>query len=146
MAILRITKEFRFEGAHALRGYDGKCKHIHGHSYLLYVTVEGTPLTRQGEHGSGMIIDFKIIKNIVNQTIIEKFDHALVMQEGTPLTKEIESAYGNVIVVPMRPTSENMICHFAQEITKALPPQAKLYSLKLYETAGSYVEWFADDK
>lgn len=143
MPILRITKEFRFEGAHALRGYEGKCQHIHGHSYLLYVTVEGTPDAAEGKHGSGMILDFKIVKNIVNQTIIEKFDHALVMQEGTPLTAEIEAAYGNVVVVPFRPTSENMISLFAEEISKALPSQAKLYSLKLYETVGSYVEWFA---
>ena len=39
MSIIRITKEFRYEGAHALLGYDGKCRHIHGHSYILYVTV-----------------------------------------------------------------------------------------------------------
>lgn len=144
MAVLRITKEFRFEGAHALTGYDGKCKHIHGHSYLMYVTIQGAPETQEGKHGSGMIIDFKIIKNIVNKAVIEKFDHALVMQQGTPLTEEIASAYGNVVVLPFRPTSENMVCYFAEEIEKHLPIEAKLYSVKLYETAESYVEWFAE--
>ncbi len=43
MAIIRITKAFNFEMAHALLGYKGPCKHIHGHSYELFVTVKGKP-------------------------------------------------------------------------------------------------------
>jgi 6-pyruvoyltetrahydropterin/6-carboxytetrahydropterin synthase len=43
MTKLRVTKEFRFEGAHALADYDGKCRFIHGHSYRLFVTLKGTP-------------------------------------------------------------------------------------------------------
>ena len=43
--MIEITKEFCFEGAHSLMGYDGKCCHIHGHSYKLYVTVEGNPIS-----------------------------------------------------------------------------------------------------
>ena len=58
MPTLRLTKEFRFEGAHALTGYDGKCRHIHGHSYILYVTVKGTPSNPEGTPKSGMLIDF----------------------------------------------------------------------------------------
>lgn len=146
MAILRMTKEFRFEGAHSLRGYDGKCKHIHGHSYLLYVTVEGIPSEDNGTHGEGMIIDFKILKKIVNESIVDRFDHALVLEQGTPLTQELTNSYGNVIITPFRPTSENMICHFAEKIKEKLPFGTKLHSLKLYETAGSYIEWFDDSK
>jgi len=48
MPTLRLTKQFRFEGAHALTGYDGKCRHIHGHSYILFVTVKGTPSNPDG--------------------------------------------------------------------------------------------------
>ena len=39
--MIRITKEFKFEMAHALHGYDGLCKNIHGHSYKLWVTIRG---------------------------------------------------------------------------------------------------------
>ena len=44
MSKIRITKKFRFEAAHALYGYDGKCKNIHGHNYKLFVTVIGAPV------------------------------------------------------------------------------------------------------
>ena len=55
--IIRLTKEFTFEAAHALEGYDGLCREIHGHSYRLFVTVKGTPCADESNpevrHGDG---------------------------------------------------------------------------------------------
>lgn len=145
MPTLRITKEFRFEGAHALTGYDGKCRHIHGHSYLLYVTVKGCPLDSDGEPKNGMLIDFSDLKRIVNEKIIDIYDHSLILRESSPLAEEIAGAYKRVIAVPFQPTCENLITHFARIIQKALPEGVSLYSMKLHETATSYVEWFESD-
>ena len=145
MATLRITKEFRFEGAHALLGYNGKCRNIHGHSYILYVTVKGEPLKDNSDSGNGMVIDFKLLKDIVNTNIIDKFDHALVLEEGTPLSAELSQEYPNVILTNFRPTTENLICFFAHTLKEHLPNGAELFSLRLHETASSYIEWFAQD-
>ncbi len=145
MSIIRITKEFRFEGAHALFNYDGKCKHIHGHSYILYVTVKGSPAITDGEPKDGMLMDFTDLKAIVNSNIIDKFDHAIILRDRALLTEEIAQAYGNVIVTDFQPTCENMISYFASKIKENLPENVSLFSLKLYETATSYVEWFAED-
>ena len=57
MSTIRVTKSFSFETAHALYGYDGLCKNIHGHSYKLYVTVIGTPITDSSNVKFGMVID-----------------------------------------------------------------------------------------
>ena len=54
--MIRITKEFKFEMAHALHGYDGLCKNIHGHSYRLWVTVEGAVKNSPGNKKDGMLI------------------------------------------------------------------------------------------
>ncbi len=65
MSIIRITKEFQFEMAHALVGYDGPCKNIHGHSYKLKVTVKGKVKDWTSDSDDGMGVDFgkpKIIK------------------------------------------------------------------------------------
>lgn len=145
MAKLRITKEFRFEGAHALMNYNGKCKNIHGHSYILYVTVVGEAKTDPNGPDNGMVIDFKLLKDIVNKNVIDKFDHALVLEEGTPLSNELSTEYPNVYLTNFRPTTENLICFFAQTIKENLPQGINLYSLKLHETASSYIEWFAED-
>lgn len=56
--IIRLTKEFTFEAAHALEGYDGLCREIHGHSYRLFVTVKGTPCADESNPKFGMVMDF----------------------------------------------------------------------------------------
>lgn len=145
MGIVRLTKEFRYEGAHALMGYDGKCRHIHGHSYILYVTVKGIPSSDIASPKCGMLLDFTELKKIVNEAIVFKFDHALTIREGAPLIDELKAQYDNIIVLPFQPTCENLVIHFAELLSQKLPKEVKLFSLKLYETATSYVEWFAEE-
>ena len=76
--LLRLTKRFTFEMAHALPSYSGKCHNIHGHSYKLFVTVEGEPSLAEGSP-TGMVIDFGQIKEMVQQHIVDHFAHALVL-------------------------------------------------------------------
>ena len=145
MSVLRITKEFRFEGAHALAGYDGKCRNIHGHSYIMYITVKGEPLKGTDSPKEGMVVDFKELKAVVNDNIIDKFDHALVLRNDIPLAQELAASYPNVIMVDFQPSTENLICHFAEILKKKLPQGAELFSIKMHETAGSFAEWYASD-
>lgn len=145
--IVRITKQFSFEAAHALWEYDGPCRNIHGHSYLLYVTVKGTPNAEPGHPKQGMLIDFSVLKRIVNDLIINPMDHALLVNANTPhaeLTRGVEM-FGKIVAVPYQPTCENMVCDFADRIRKALPEGVSLHSIRLHETATAYAEWFAED-
>jgi len=148
MSKIRITKQFSFETGHALYGYDGKCKNVHGHSYKLSVTVIGTPITDTNNVKYGMVIDFSDLKKIVKSEIVDKFDHATVFNKNTPhieLARELESRDHNVILVEYQPTSENMVLDFAEKIKSQLPPQIQLFSLKLQETDTSFAEWYASD-
>ncbi|MCI1719493.1 MAG: 6-carboxytetrahydropterin synthase QueD [Bacteroidales bacterium] len=145
MAILRITKEFRFECAHALKGYDGKCSHIHGHSYTLRVTVKGEPISDPKSPKYGMVIDFNDLKRIVCDNIVDKFDHALVLSRESPLVEEISKAYGNTVITDFQPTSENLVAYFAALIRDELPEGVELYALKLGETSTSSARWYAED-
>ncbi len=147
LPVIRITKEFRFEAAHALWNYDGPCRNIHGHSYILYVTVKGHPEASPGAPKQGMLIDFSILKQIVNEHIVDVFDHALLVNANTPHASlaEKNNLFGKLAAVPYQPTCENMIRDFAGRIKKALPDGVQLHSLRLHETASSYAEWFAED-
>ena len=69
MSKIRITKKFRFEAAHALYGYDGKCKNIHGHNYKLFVTIIGKPISNQSDVKFGMVMDFDDLKKIVKNNL-----------------------------------------------------------------------------
>ena len=145
---IRISKDFDFEMAHALWGYDGKCKDIHGHSYRLTVTIKGAVIQDKNHVKNGMVLDYGDLKNIINPLIIDKLDHALVLNGDSPHKKIVntkDSPFGKVIFVPYQPTCENMIASFAQDIINVLPKELELTYLKLRETQSSYAEWFIED-
>ncbi len=148
MGKIRITKQFNFETGHALYGYDGKCRNVHGHSYKLSVTVIGQPITDNSHVKQGMVIDFGDLKKIVKEEIVDQFDHATVFNKNTPhveLAKELLDRGHNVILANYQPTSENMVLDFAAKINARLPVNIKLHSLKLQETDTSFAEWYASD-
>ena len=148
MSNIRITKQFSFETGHALYGYDGKCKNVHGHSYHLDVTVIGQPISDSTHVKFGMVIDFSDLKKIVKEEIVTVFDHATVFNKNIPhveLANELASRGHDVILVGYQPTSEMMVIDFAEKIKKRLPETIKLHALKLQETTTSFAEWHASD-
>lgn len=147
MSRIRITKEFSFEMAHALIGYDGPCRNIHGHSYSLQVTVIGNPIEETNHPKLGMVMDFSDLKHIVKKTIVDVFDHALVLNKAMePLMNDsIIHQFSHVIFLDYQPTSELMVADFAGRISNELPSDLKLYRVLLRETATSFAEWYAAD-
>lgn len=148
MAVIRLTKEFSFEAAHALDGYDGPCREIHGHSYRLFVTVAGRPVADPENPKYGMVMDFGVLKRIVNEQIVSRFDHAFVLRDserGHAVREALGERFSNIVVVDYQPTCENMLADFARRITSRLPEGVRLHSLRLHETATSFAEWFAED-
>jgi len=148
MSNIRITKQFNFETGHALYGYDGKCRNVHGHSYKLSVTVIGQPIQDNSNVKFGMVIDFSDLKKIVKEEIVDQFDHATVFNKNTPhveLAKELSDRGHHVLLVDYQPTSEMMVIDFAEKIKNRLPNNIKLFSVKLQETETSFAEWFAGD-
>ncbi|TAK33935.1 MAG: 6-carboxytetrahydropterin synthase [Saprospiraceae bacterium] len=144
---IRLTKSFSFEMAHALPGYDGACKNIHGHSYRLKVTIAGSPMRQSGHPKDGMVMDFKVLKNIVKVQIEDVFDHALVLPESSSgeLVSMLQERFENVVLTPFQPTCENLLLHFIGKIRPELSPEVELKVVRLYETAASYAEWNAED-
>jgi 6-pyruvoyltetrahydropterin/6-carboxytetrahydropterin synthase len=144
---IRVTKEFRFEAAHALKGYDGPCRNVHGHSYELSVTVTGTPILDETSAKLGMVMDFGDLKRLIKQEIIDQFDHALILHASIATEKlpDLGEPFSKVLLVPYQPTSENFLIDFAARIQRIIPSSVFLHSLRLRETATSYAEWFYDD-
>jgi 6-pyruvoyltetrahydropterin/6-carboxytetrahydropterin synthase len=144
--MIRITKEFKFEMAHALHGYDGLCKNIHGHSYKLWVTVKAEVRQENGHAKDGMVIDFEGLKEIVKPEIIDKYDHSLVLNANSPHASIDLSAFEKVFYLPYQPTSENLVMDFATIIQSKIPKGITLCKVVLSETASSFAEWNLEDK
>ena len=134
-----LTKEFSFEMAHALKGYDGACKNIHGHSYVLEITVSGLPKIDDAHPKNGMLIDFKELKKVVNANVVGLFDHALVLKSDHFV--DLDFGDQKVVRTSFQPTCENFCLYIAEVLKGAFNAAVELDKIKLYETATSFCEW-----
>lgn len=146
--IIRLTKEFTFEAAHALEGYDGLCREIHGHSYRLFVTVKGTPCADESNPKFGMVMDFGELKRIVNEQILSRLDHAF--RHAPHGRKHPCSGTDRLSLRPHRAGRLSAYVReyargFAARIEANRPSHVKLHALRLHETATSFAEWMAED-
>jgi 6-pyruvoyltetrahydropterin/6-carboxytetrahydropterin synthase len=148
MPRIRVTKRFNWEMSHALLDYDGLCRNLHGHSYLMYATVIGEPLDNESHPKYGMVIDFSDFKKLINELIVERFDHSVVLNKKEMIDKlnTAHPMFERLILLDYQPTCELMVADFANQIQAILPENLSLHSLRLYETATSYAEWFAEDQ
>ena len=101
--------------------------HGHGHNYVVEVTLEGEP-----DAVTGMVVDLKLLKEILHERVVDAMDHRHLNHEVPPF---------NEIV----PTVENV----AREIWRRLQPSlqfghARLHNVRLYETADLYVDYAED--
>ncbi len=133
--------------AHALYGYDGPCKNIHGHTYKLSVTLKGKTISKSGHPKDGMVMDFSDFKKIVTSNVIEIFDHSLVLNQHSPhaTLPELRNNFEKINYVPYQPSCENLIIDFLNRIRIHLPSHIILNSIKLEETPTSFAEWFMED-
>ena len=144
---VRVTKKFTIDMAHALYGYDGPCKNIHGHTYHLSVTVIGKVDQSNDSPKQGMVVDFTDLKRIVNERVVDVFDHALVLNEHAPYTKNdlIRNEFEKVILTDYQPSCENLLLEFKNRIQGVLPANIALLCIRLDETPSSYAEWVRTD-
>ena len=149
MEALSVTRDFTFEMAHHLPGHDGLCVNIHGHSYLLSVTLRGIPLNNPGTAKDGMLIDFGDLKSIVEKAVLELLDHTLVLRDSTE-SQEVKRALHNigvekVLLLPNQPTCENMLLFIKDKLLAVMPEQLTLTQIQLRETANTRAEWRLDE-
>lgn len=141
--MIRLTKVFHFETAHAIHGYDGKCKNIHGHSYELHVTISGEMPEGDFIPAPGFIVDFKEIKQ-AGKEVLQLLDHKIVLSETFIKVHPELQPHENLVIWPYEPTAENILLHIKRIFDRNLPATVKPVHLRLYETKDSYAEWLAD--
>lgn len=144
---IRVTKKFMFDMAHALYGHDGACANIHGHTYNLAVTIFGAPLQESTNPKNGMVIDFGDLKKIVQREVIERFDHALVLNGNSPHSKVevLHQQFNKIILVPFQPSCENLLIEIKNTLVHFFNVHHQLISLRLDETQTSFAEWHLSD-
>lgn len=98
-----VTKELHFCYGHRLLGYDGPCRHLHGHNARAVITLHADRLD-----GLGMVVDFSEIKRVVQAWIDREIDHTMLLHRHDPFLAAMREAGERVYVMDGNPTAENI--------------------------------------
>jgi 6-pyruvoyltetrahydropterin/6-carboxytetrahydropterin synthase len=148
MSRVYVTKEVTFDTAHQLLNHLGLCKNIHGHTYKVQVTVTA-PVTQQGSKNpsEGMIVDFKELKQLIKDVIVNNYDHTYVAAGDEPILDKIKELGLKLHIIGVRPTAENMAVVMFDELQQAIQdnyfsfPNIELEKIRVYETPTSWADY-----
>ena len=103
-----LKTESSFDSAHFLKGYDGKCRNLHGHRWRVVVEIAADQLKDEGQT-RGMLVDFSDLKNAL-EDICDDFDHSLIYEKGSlkgATIAALQAEEFRMIEVGFRPTAEH---------------------------------------
>lgn len=138
---MRITKEYRFCAAHRLMHHKGRCANIHGHNYVVRVTVDR--IFESIDEETGMVADFSEVRAILSR-VFDPYDHSIILNEEDPILQKIEELGAfRVRSLPGEPTAENMCRFFSQPVEQLLREKdLSLCILSIQETEGNSAEFY----
>ena len=148
--MLTITRKLEFDAGHRIPDHHSQCRTLHGHRYVLHITLEGNPLEKEGDAGNGMVLDFSEVKRLAEIHLVSRWDHAfLVYEKDTPVRQFLDSLPNHKTVVFDRvPTVENMArvaFDTLREVYEGFFGNALvLKSVRIYETPNCWAEVTAD--
>jgi 6-pyruvoyltetrahydropterin/6-carboxytetrahydropterin synthase len=144
--MLTITKRLEFDAGHRIPDHRSKCRSLHGHRYVLEITLEGEPVNAPGCSDHGMLMDFTDVKAIAMAEVVEPWDHGfLVWREDRAIVEFLATLTGhNTVLLDRVPTVENL----AQIAFEILQPKfvsrygnaLRLARVRLFETPNAWAE------
>ena len=130
-----VTKTVKFDAAHVLTDHQGLCRNLHGHTYRVDVSVST-------EADGDMVIDFKELKGVLAEVILDRFDHSFIYNTGSADESEIAAVVEKhgmrTVAIPFRSTVENLVRMFYNELKGRIPG---LSAVKVWETADNVAEF-----
>ena len=130
-----VTKTVKFDAAHVLTDHRGPCGNLHGHTYRVDVSAA------QAADGD-MVIDFRELKGVLAEVILDRFDHSFICNTGSEVEQEIAAVVEKhgmrTVAIPFRSTVENLARMFYGELRARLPG---LSSVKVWETSDNCAEY-----
>ena len=135
----RLRKKFTFESAHILdTSYSKDCQNVHGHSYILEVFLSTKQLSLDG-----MVCDFKTLKEIVQEHVLQFYDHAFIFSSKAMPMNVLPIQGLKTLMVTKNPTAENMAQDIYERLVDCFEPGVKLEKIRLHETATGWAEYYA---
>lgn len=143
---MQITTRLEFDAGHRIPSHKSQCRNLHGHRYVIEITLSGDIIQQEGASEQGMVMDFSDVKKIARQSVVEPWDHAFLVYRGDAQVRQfLESLPDHkTVVMESVPTAENMAAEafriLAAEYRDVFGNHLKLDRVRLYETPNSWAD------
>ncbi|SEN21494.1 6-carboxytetrahydropterin synthase QueD [Nitrosomonas marina] len=141
-----ITRKLEFDAGHRISTHNSQCRHLHGHRYVIEITLSGTIISEKGNAQQGMVMDFSEVKRIASEVLIDKWDHAFLVYSGdTPVMQFLQSLKDHkTVVLDVQPTAENLAVIAFDILNAAYQDNygnhLQLEHVRLYETPNCWAD------
>ncbi len=144
--MLTITKRLEFDAGHRIPDHKGQCWNVHGHRYVLEVTLVGEPMNQPGTSDHGMLMDFSDVTRVAREHLVDAWDHAFLVFEGDDAVRKLLAAIPNhkTVVLDRVPTVENLAA-IAFELLRRVYDERfgndlSLKRIRLFETPNCWAD------
>lgn len=105
-----ITRKLEFDAGHRISTHTSQCRHLHGHRYMIEITLSGNIISDEGVAQQGMVMDFSEVKQIAKSVLVDHWDHAFLVYAGdTQVLYFLQSMQDHkTVVLDAQPTAENL--------------------------------------
>jgi 6-pyruvoyltetrahydropterin/6-carboxytetrahydropterin synthase len=148
---MRITRRLEFDAGHRIPNHGSQCRHLHGHRYVLEVSLEGEVIEADGRPDDGMLMDFGEVKEIARHHVVDPWDHAFLVWRGDRLVIDFLATLPGhkTVVMEHVPTAENL----ARTAFAILDPlyrdsygnHLRLERVRIYETPNCWADARRED-
>lgn len=142
--MLTVTRKLEFDAGHRIPDHNSQCRNLHGHRYVLHITLSGEVVKEAGQSDTGMMMDFSAIKELANTHLVDKWDHAFFVYKGDTAVRDfLETLPGHkTIVFDSIPTVENLARVAFDTLEQIFKQYAglSLTKITLYETPNCWAE------
>ncbi|HBZ29393.1 MAG TPA: 6-carboxytetrahydropterin synthase QueD [Nitrosomonas nitrosa] len=141
-----ITRRLEFDAGHRISTHNSQCRHLHGHRYVIEISLSGNIISDEGVPEQGMVLDFSAIKRIAKEIIVDKWDHAFLVYAGDkPVVDFLQSIEGHkTVIFDSQPTAENLAVKAFQLLDRAFEAaygnRLRLEQVRLYETPNCWAD------
>lgn len=141
-----ITRRLEFDAGHRISTHNSQCRHLHGHRYVVEITLSGNIISEEGVSEQGMVMDFSEIKRIAKDVLVDKWDHAFLVYAGDKIVLEFLQSLENhkTVILDTQPTAENLAIKAFHILDLAFQGiyknQLKLEQVRLYETPNCWAD------
>lgn len=144
--MITITRKLEFDAGHRIPDHRSQCRNLHGHRYVLEITLAGEVSRESGASDNGMVMDFADVKALANEHLVSVWDHAFLVYEGDTAVRDFLATMPDhkTVVFDRVPTVENLAAAAFDKLSGVFDAHygcdLRLVRLRLYETPNCWSE------